>query len=488
MPFPSIFPVTCHTKFVGPGSLFVALEGARFDGVAFISEALTKGAREIAVEKGRIPHFMPQCLCGVTQEPYSQESNWECVSCGVVYHFPLSGRRFLAEVSAKRLGYPSRQLTIVGVTGTKGKTTTTFIAEHMAKEAGKKTALLGTVMARIGDEQCDAEMTTPTADQLQMFFALCVKAKVDVVFMEVSSHALTLDRVHGVIFDVVGFTNFGSDHLDFHVTVEAYFAAKLKVFDHLASHGVAVVNAHITQAGVIAQNKGLKTCTFGSLAADYHYAVTQNSFEGLGFSLFKKDEVVEEFFVDALFGAYNAENVVMALLLNHALGISFVDLKKGLQNFTGVPGRLQKHILKNGSCGFVDYAHNAIAVEAVLKELRPLTQDLIVIFGCGGNRDPLRRPTMGAAAARYADTIIVTDDNPRFEESDAIIADILKGIPHEKMRSVICESNRSKAIELAAQKSIKGSVIALLGKGHERYFLIKGEKFVFDDFKELSQY
>lgn len=493
MLFPATFPVTCHTRFVGPGSLFVALKGERLDGVDFIAKALELGAQEIALERGRIAGFKPLCLCGVAAIACLQEKEWQCSKCGILYHFPVSARHFLAEEAAKRLGFPAQKLALVGVTGTKGKTTTTFLAEHVARAAGKKTALLGTIMARIGDEQCEAEMTTPTADQLHVFFAACVAAGVEVVFMEVSSHALALEKLHGLSFSVVGFTNFEQDHLDFHGTIDHYFSTKLKIFEYLAPGGTAVLCAEtprMHEVAAHASRKEIAVVTFAQKPHDatYRYEITRNSFEGVGFALEHSEKTTLNGAIPALFGRFNAANAITALLLNHALGVKFEGMAVSLKTFPGVPGRLQKHTLQQGAYGFVDYAHNAMAVDAVLKELRPLTDELIVIFGCGGNRDPLRRPTMGAAAAKYADTIIVTDDNPRFEESSAIIADILKGIPAEKQASVICEPARAKAIALAAARAKKGAVIALLGKGHEKYFLIKGEKLEFDDFKEISQY
>lgn len=391
MLFPDVFPVTCHTRFVGAGSLFVALKGERLDGVDFIPEALLRGAREFALDRGRIAGFKPLCLCGVASAECSQDVEWRCASCGVVYYFPLSGRRFLAEMSAERLGFPARKLKVVGVTGTKGKTTTTFIAEHIAQSAGKKTALLGTVMARIGNKQCSAEMTTPTADQLHVFFSVCVHEGVDVVFMEVSSHALALEKLHGVDFDVVGFTNFGSDHLDFHRTIEEYFAAKLNIFNHVKSGGVAVLGLQsewMKKAEAAALRKGIKIFSFGEegAGASYSYELTQNSFQGVGFELMHNQQPFFKGLVPALFGAFNAANAVMAVLLNYALGVPVEGMSAALSAFVGVPGRLQKHVLRSGAYGFVDYAHNALAVDAVLKELRPLTDHLIVIFGCGGDR------------------------------------------------------------------------------------------------------
>ena len=478
MLLPKIFPVTCHTDHVGPGTIFVAIKGFSQDGTAHIPTALEKGATEIVVQ----------------QESHSDALAELCAQHNARYTVVPCARKALAERSSQANGNPWQQLKIIGITGTKGKTTTAFITEYLLRSAGYKTALVSTIAVRIMDESEPSKHTTPESDYLQCFFALCVQRGVEYVVMEVSSHALSLCRVHGIQFDAVGFSNLSQDHLDFYGTMESYFQAKMQLLSMLKPKGTIVINTDTSwgqQALAIAttvaptcnatiQTYGLKPHTN---AHHCTMAIQATNFDGITITLDQPSP--QTLHCPSLFGPFNGYNIAMAVLLcNHAN----INAQHGLATFPGVPGRLQRHQLKSGAYAFVDYAHNALSFQEVLSMLRPYTNHLIVVFGCGGNRPKQRRPSMGAIAAEFANAIILTDDNPRYEDRMTIINDILEGIPAEKHAIVTCQPDRHQAINLAAQCATKGSIIALLGKGHETYYSIQGNDLHFDDFEEIRKF
>jgi UDP-N-acetylmuramoyl-L-alanyl-D-glutamate--2,6-diaminopimelate ligase len=482
---PQIFPVTCHTDHVGEGSTFVAIQGHNQNGADFIDCAIKKGATTI-VQYGSSPTR---------------------VIHGITYHYVSNTRKALAELSSKALGNPALQLKIIGITGTAGKTTTTFLLEHLLRSNGYKTALLGGVHHQILGCQAEYDLTTPNSDYLQMFLAQCVKKEVTHVVMEVSSASLTLQRTHGILFDAIGFTNLDAEHLEFHKTMDAYFAAKMAIFKQVKQTGMIVINTDNEWGckalrNVIESNFIPNTNLISVGIAQKDFA--GNEIKRLSFSdisttsrycmrcmLHKYDGICEEsseIEVTHLFGRFNAYNVSMATSIVDFMGVSSVQIQKSLANFPGVPGRLQYHALKNGAYVFVDYAHKSFSFQEVLTTLRVFTRDLIVVFGCGGQRDKAKRPVIGAIVSKYADMVIVTDDNPRFEDPDSIIRDIIAGIPANERKKVVIEHDRKKAIEQAVCSSRKGSIVALLGKGHERYNLEKGKKIPFSDFDEVKKW
>lgn len=423
---PKTYPVTCHTDHVGQGSTFVAINGFENDGTKYIDLAIKKGATKIIVE---------------------------------------NTRKALAELSSKALNNPAEKLKIIGITGTKGKTTTTYLIDHILKEAGFKTALLGTIKNKILDFEIQSERTTPQSDYLHMFFDQCVKQKVDFVVMEISSHALSLDRVHGIKFDTIGFTNLASEHLDFYKNMENYFAAKCKIFEHIKPNMPIVINSDDKWGQKVVKK------------------LNNNKFNLIPFS---KDDI--KINCPTLFGEFNTYNIIMAFLICKNLNIPTNQILNAIKTFPGVPGRMQKHVLKNKSQAFVDYAHNPSSFKAALKSLKNLNSNLIVVFGCGGDRDKTKRPIMGSLAAQYAKKIIVTDDNPRFENNEQIIKEIINGIDKSKQKNVLCIPNRSLAIKKAVELSNENSIIAILGKGHENYYSVNGKTLYFDDFEEIGKY
>lgn len=474
MLFTTLFPVTCHTDHVGIGSTFVAILGEDCNGAKFIPLALERGAKIIVVDQ----ELDEAMIDRITQ-------------AGAELQEVFDARVALAELSHQALGHPTQHLKVIGITGTKGKTTTAFLIEHMLRTAGYKTALIGGVKNKILDQEEVSTLTTPPSDYLAMFFAECVKQGVQYVVMEAASHAIAQYRVEGIDFDAICFTNFGSDHLDYHLTQEDYFEAKAHLFSYIKPGGVIVINGddawaskkveRIREMGTqhvlrIIGQKPRKALTD-------QFVIESNSAAGLELVL-NSDHVKSQ----KLFGEFNAYNIIMAVVISKQLGISLGIIQQAIATFPGVPGRLNHYRLKNGAQAFVDFAHNPSSMESVLKALRAISNHLIVVFGCGGNRDTAKRPIMGALAVQYADHVIVTDDNPRHEDRQLIISDILAGIAQDQMHKVVCQPDRRAAIALAAQLSGADSVIALLGKGHETYYLIKDEKQHFDDMEEIKKF
>lgn len=465
MLFPRIYPVTCHSAHVGTGSVFVAVDGCATRGSSFIAQAIERGATTIVVERS---YAIPPSLFGKA-----------------MFVFVDDARRALARKAASALGNPASRLKLVGITGTAGKTTTTFLLEHMLREAGYRTALLGSIRNSILDEVVTSDLTTPSSDYLHMFFHECVKQKVDVVIMEVSSHAIALHRTYGLTFDAVGFTNFSAEHLDFHKTMDDYFSTKRRLCSQVKKGGLLVLNADDARVAAIAPS--FSYCSLigqSNTACDYGFRVASNGFSGITITL--DDTIVLS--LPLVFGSFNAYNVVMAYAIGKKLGVRYGDLVRGCATFKGVPGRLQSHRLKNNAIAFVDFAHKSVSFEAVLRYFRSLTDHLIVLFGCGGDRDKQKRPVMGKLAAMYGDAIIITDDNPRLENRKEIIEQIYAGIPKGKQGVTVCLPDRKLAIKRAVELSRAGSVIAILGKGDESYYLYQGERYCFNDFEEIARY
>jgi UDP-N-acetylmuramoyl-L-alanyl-D-glutamate--2,6-diaminopimelate ligase len=321
--------------------------------------------------------------------------------------------------------------------------------------------------------------------------------------MEVSSHALSLHRIHGIEFDGIGFTNLASEHMDFYGTMDNYFMAKSHIFTQLKHHGTCVINtddiwgkrAHLrateeaikTHAHIISMGKLAPTQSYQELS-EHHapFMINKSSFDGLALALCLPQTF--EFACPSLFGTFNCYNLSMAALLCLHAGVVSQLITDALVTFPGVPGRLQRHVLANGAYAFVDYAHNPSSFHEALSALRPYTTDLIVVFGCGGDRDRTKRPVMGQIAATLADKVIITDDNPRFEDRRVIIDEIVVGIPQQFTHKISVEPDRRSAIALAAAQSRQGSIIALLGKGHETYYSVCGNTLHFDDFEEIKNF
>jgi UDP-N-acetylmuramoyl-L-alanyl-D-glutamate--2,6-diaminopimelate ligase len=455
--------VTLASDTVRPGDLFAALPGSRAHGARFIGAAAAAGA--VAV------------LTDPAGAPYAAEA-------GLPALVVADPRTALGDVAALVYGDPTAKLTVLGITGTAGKTSTAYLIESGLRAAGQVTGLIGTVETRIGDEVLDSARTTPEASDLQALFAVALERGVGAVAMEVSSHALALGRVGGTRFAVGGYTNFGTDHLDFHAGVEEYFAAKALLFDGRCRY--EVLNLDDPALKPLLRPATITYSAAGDPAATWRADTIRADGYGQRFRAYGPDGIAVDGAV-SLPGRHNVANALLALASLAAIGVEPEVAATGIAACPGVPGRLERVPAPGPVIGVVDYAHKPDAIVAALAALRESTRGrLICVIGAGGDRDRAKRPTMGAAAAEGADLVIVTDDNPRTEDAAAIRAEVLlgaSGVPHPHVVEV---AGRRAAIAEAVAQARPGDLVALLGKGHERGQEIGGEVLPFDDRVELA--
>jgi UDP-N-acetylmuramoyl-L-alanyl-D-glutamate--2,6-diaminopimelate ligase len=394
-------------------------------------------------------------------------------------------RARLGEVACWVYGNPSSRLRLIGVTGTSGKTTSTYLLESGLRAGGHTTGLIGGVETRIGDERVPSSLTTPEAPDLQALFAVMAERGVSAAAMEVSSHSLALGRVAGTEFDVAVFTNLSQDHLDFHASIEDYFRAKASLF---MPPVVGVVNIDDKYGRRLASQAPVPVTTFsatGKEEADWRAVDVRSGADGSTFRVIGPGGVEAD--VSAgLAGAFNVANTLGALVALVEAGVGLDDAVTGVAACPGVPGRLERVPAAGlDLTAFVDYSHKPGAVEAVLRSLRPVTRgSLIIVLGCGGDRDRAKRPMMGAAAASLADVAILTSDNPRSEDPLAILAAMLDGVlsvPQPERARVIVEPDRAAAIWQAVSLATPGDVIVVAGKGHETGQYVGGAVLPFDD-------
>jgi len=438
--------VTHDSRQVRPGWLFVALPGRHQSGALFIAEAVQRGAVALVSESEGAPHP------GVTQ------------------FIVADARRALAELAGAFYDHPARQLQLIGVTGTNGKSTISFMCRDMLQAAGRTPGLLGTIRYEIGSRQIPAARTTPEATDLQAMLRQMVDVGCRSAVMEVSSHGLDQQRVWGLDFDVAVFTNLTQDHLDYHRTMESYFDAKLLLFralGRLAKPAFAVVNLDDPWGRRLAARDDLRAArvTFG---AQPDAAVRASEVAvGAGGGDFRVATPwgAQRVHV-SLLGRHNVSNALAALAAGGALGVPLPVMAGVLAAMPPVPGRLEPVPNDRGFRVFVDYAHTDDALAHVLATLRELTAGrLLAVFGCGGNRDRAKRPLMGAAVARGADYAVITSDNPRTEDPAAIIAEIVPGFGAATHFEI--EADRERAIARALALARPGDVVLLAGKGHE---------------------
>ena len=463
-PIVMISGVTHASDSVRSGDLFAALPGAKAHGSRFIPAAAAAGAVAVLTDAAGAD---------------------AAAQAGLPALIVPDPRAVLGQVASAVYGHPSRRLTIIGLTGTAGKTSTAYLVESGLRAAGHTTGLIGTVETRFGDLVIDSVRTTPEASDLHALFAVGLEHGVSVVVMEVSSHALALGRVGGTHFAVGGYTNFGSDHLDFHRDADDYFAAKALLFDGRCD--VEVLNAD--DPALLPLYKPA-TVTY-SAAGDQGATWRADQITGDGYAQRFTAYGPGGARVDAgvaLPGRHNVANALLALACLVAVDIDAQIAADGIAACPGVPGRLERVLAPGPVVGVVDYAHKADAIVAALAALRDLaTGRLICVLGAGGDRDRGKRAVMGAAAARGADLLIVTDDNPRTEDPAVIRAEVLRGAVAAGAGARILEvDGRRAAISEAVAQAEAGDVIALLGKGHERGQEISGQIHPFDDRVELA--
>ncbi|MCI0602694.1 UDP-N-acetylmuramoyl-L-alanyl-D-glutamate--2,6-diaminopimelate ligase [bacterium] len=459
------------SRKIQPGYLFAALPGSNYHGAQFLAEAEVAGAAAIL-------------------------TNLE-VQTEMTRIYVDSPRLALAILSDVYCGCPSQHLKLFGVTGTNGKTTSTFLLHSALKAAGIRSGLLGTVQYRGSQFLSQANLTTPESLDLQKMLAGMVAEQCGACVMEVSSHSLIQDRVGGCRFEAVIFTNLTQDHLDYHKTMEDYFQAKWMIFENeICKTETAVINRDDAYGlRILKQRKklGLKAVSYGfEDGADYRItewdSTPQGSelwieFEDRGDS---RDKILLKTPLIARFNAYNVCGVFAAL---HSCGISAEHIAAGVERMQQVPGRLERIHHGQPFLIFIDYAHTEDAMRQLLQTVRPYTdKKLVILFGCGGDRDRGKRPLMGEVAGQLADTVILTSDNPRREDPKDIIEDILTGVNASGNKNVHIILDRKEAIEFALKNLTAGDTLLLAGKGHENYQMIGPEKFHFDEREILAGY
>lgn len=457
--------VTHASGEVRPGDLYAALPGSRRHGAEFAAAAAGAGA------------------VAVLTDPTGRE---RVEAAGLPALVVADPRGVLGTVAARVYGDPTRTLPVIGITGTAGKTSTTYLIEAGLRAAGRRTAMIGTVETRLGDEVLDSVRTTPEATDLQALFAVAAERGLDTVAMEVSSHALAMGRVTGTRFAVGGYTNFGLDHLDFHADAEEYFAAKAKLFDgrcrvEVLNHDDPALVPLRRPATVTYSAAGDPDATWWAVdvAADGY----RQRFTALGPDGLRVPAQV------GMPGRHNVANALLALACLVAVGVDPAVAAAGIADCPGVPGRLERVATGGPVLGVVDYAHKPDAIVAALAALRETAgpdHRLICVIGAGGDRDRAKRALMGAAAARGADVVVVTDDNPRSEDPAAIRAEVLAGGRAAGGGAVVEVPGRRAAIAEAVARARPGDVVALLGKGHERGQEAGGQVQEFDDRVELA--
>src|SRR5262245_4138938 len=428
--------VTHDSRRVRRGALFVAIRGLDRDGNAFVDAARRNGAVAVA-----------------SQEPPAEGLPWLRVS---------DAREALALLSAAVLGDPARALTLVGVTGTNGKTTTTYLIEAALRAAGHRTGRIGTIEYRIGDRAVEAARTTPESSDLQGLFRQMVDAGCTHAVLEVSSHSLALKRVHGCPFTVAVFTNLTRDHLDFHGDMEGYYAAKRVLFDTLLRpDGHAIVNAEDDRAADLTRASRGRVWTFAvGQAADLSARDVKLSLSGTSFQA--RTPAGELEVRTPLLGRFNVQNVLAALGASLALGLAPADAVRGIGSVHGVPGRLERVDAGQGFSVLVDYAHTDDALRNLLETVRALgPRRLINVFGCGGDRDRSKRPLMGAVAARLSDFVVLTSDNPRREPPEAILEDIQRGMNGAPPGKRLVIADRRTAIARALEMAGDGDAVVI---------------------------
>ncbi|HEX9779806.1 MAG TPA: UDP-N-acetylmuramoyl-L-alanyl-D-glutamate--2,6-diaminopimelate ligase [bacterium] len=447
--------LVCHSKQVRPGDVFVAIQGESMDGHTYIDEAITRGASAV------VAGHLPVRYGAATREG----SQWRTCPCVTV----SDTRRALAVMAARFYGHPTEKLRLLGITGTNGKTTTTYLLKSVLEQTGGGVGMLGTIVYQIGSRVLPSMNTTPGPLDLQRYCAQMVGEGLEWCVMEVSSHALAQARTEGLTFEVGLFTNLGSDHLDYHRTRAEYGAAKRRLFEHVREGGYAVVNVDDPFGRTLAQTiPNRRIVTFGVRGpADVTVRGLGYSWRGLSCSLMTPWGIIP--ISTPMLGRHNAWNIAAATAAAVALGIGPETVQQGLAALADVPGRLERVPNDLGLNILIDYAHTADALQLVLDSIRELTSGrVIVVFGCGGDRDRQKRAEMGRIAGLLADHVILTSDNPRSEDPLAIIREIEAGFPRA-FREYQILADREQAISSALYLAHPEDTVLIAGKGHETY-------------------
>lgn len=448
--------VTDRTADIVPGCVFVCIQGAHFDGHTAARSAMEQGAAAIVAE--RDTGAENQILVPSTREAYG-------LLCQAFY------------------GYPAEKLTMIGITGTNGKTTTAFLIKDILETCGHKSGLIGTVQNMVGDRVYPAHLTTPDALELNRLLAEMVKSGCTHCVMEVSSQALAQGRVKGIRFTVAGFTNLTQDHLDYHGTFEAYRDAKRILFQQADT---AVLNMDDDNAAAMVEGSGCKVVTLSTRADSADYTAKN--------IIYRLHNVSYELVTDChigrvkigIPGAFTVYNSMLAAVCCIALGVDFQRAVEALHTAKGIPGRIEVVPTGTDYTVIIDYAHTPDGLKNILESLREICGSgrILTVFGCGGDRDRTKRPQMGRIAQQLSDICIVTSDNPRSEDPETIIRDILAGMEQDAGR-VVVEPDRTAAIGRALSMARKGDVVLLAGKGHETYQILNTGKIHFDEREKI---
>lgn len=443
--------LTISSKDKKKNSLYFCLSGRNFDGHDFVDEAVLNGARVVVCER-KLKIDVPQILV-------------------------KNSRKALSIISANFFGRPAEKLKIVAVTGTNGKTSTTYIIKSILEKNGKKCGLVGTNGVFVGKKKIDENLTTPDPILLHSYFRQMVDEGCEFAVIEASAHAIFWNKLYGIKFECVAFTNLTQDHLDFFGTMENYANVKMSFFNEVCGKNFVVnVDDAVGQEIAGFNLKNLKTYSIEK-NSDFHAKKTCNGVDGLEFALSGMDEKFES----NLIGKFNLYNCVCAVGVCFALGMSKEEIAFGLKEKNVIPGRFNIfEVESRGSRVIIDFAHTPDGLEKALKVARSVCKGkLICVFGCGGNRDKTKRNLMGKVALGLADLVFVTSDNPRFEKPLDIIKDVTRGM--EKEKKIVIKPDRAKAIFMAILKSGRGDVVLVAGKGAEKYQEICGEKKPFSD-------
>lgn len=459
--------ISYNSKTTKKGDIFICLIGEHTDGHEFAKSAIENGAAALLVERKVEGTKIPQVVVSST-------------------------RHKIADIADRFYSSPSKGINLIGITGTNGKTTVTHLIQKIFEENSQKCALIGTLGYKLSSkgEYRDAKHTTPQAPELQATLRMIKDVeKIDNVVMEVSSHALEQNRVGGCRFNGAVFTNLTQDHLDYHITMDNYFKAKALLFEHLKEGSFAVVNADDEYGDrfISVVPKDVNVYTYGVRQQSDVMAKNINfSLNGAEFILIENGkEHKVNLHLNGMFSVYNVLAAVTAAL---AAGIDIQTALKALQNVKGVAGRFE--VVAKKPLVIVDYAHTPDGLENVLKSAREITPEdgrLICLFGCGGDRDATKRPKMGAIAEKLADKIVITSDNPRTEDPQTIITDIIAGLKSVNTESVIVEPDRGTAIGLLKTIANNNDVVVIAGKGHEDYQILKDKTIHFDDREEARK-
>ncbi|MBR6013252.1 MAG: UDP-N-acetylmuramoyl-L-alanyl-D-glutamate--2,6-diaminopimelate ligase [Selenomonadaceae bacterium] len=459
------------SRKISEGSLFVCMEGVHFDGHNFINQAKDLGATAILTTRKNIS--LPENLSALVVPDMLNA---------------------LAVIVPYFYDYPSKKMRVIGITGTNGKTTTTYLIREILKNAGYKVGLIGTIQMMIGEEIFPMHNTTPNVIDLQNIFHTMLEKNVDYVVMEVSSHALAENRIAGIEFDTAVFTNLTQDHLDYHKTMENYKLTKAKLFEIVSRSGKknnksAVINFDDVAGEEMLKHSSCRKITYGiEKNSDLKAEEIDVRADGMSFKIPNSSFIIPHSLSLHITGIFNVYNVLAAVGATQAENISSDKIKTALENFRSVPGRFERIFADIPFAIIVDYAHTPDGVKNVLETARQITKNkIITVFGCGGDRDKTKRPIMGRLAAELSDIVIATSDNPRTEDPEEILKEVEVGVK-EKIGGKIheCIVDRRTAIFRAVEIAKAGDVILILGKGHENYQILKDKTIHFDD-REVAQ-